>query len=119
MISTPWLQAGTVADQMEVLCAIEVCWLNLQATRPAAQGRMIGHGKIDPKHVHDGTDQLLALAQRQTKHNAQSQSRLDLQCRIANRVTGKLRILGSSGQGFLSDPATDSGASGHPERVRI
>jgi hypothetical protein len=57
--------------------------VNLQLPRPAAQGRMIGHGKIDPEPVHDGTDQPLALAQRQTEHNAHSQSRLDRQFTIA------------------------------------
>jgi len=47
------LQAGIVDDQMEIVSAAMGFGVNLQLPHPAAQGRMTGHGKIDPEPVHD------------------------------------------------------------------
>jgi len=47
------LQAGIVDDQMEIVSAAMGFGVNLQLPHPAAQDRMIGHGKIEPEPVHD------------------------------------------------------------------
>jgi hypothetical protein len=47
------LQARAVDDQMEIVSAAMGFGVYLQLPHPAAQGRMIGHGKIDPEPVHD------------------------------------------------------------------
>ena len=47
------LQAGAVDDQMEIVSAAMGFGVYLQLPHPAAQGRMIGHGKIEPEPVHD------------------------------------------------------------------
>jgi hypothetical protein len=72
---------------MEIVSAAMGFGVYLQLPNPAAQGRMTGHGKIDPEPVHDGTDQPLALAQCQAKHDPQSQSRLDRQFTRARLTT--------------------------------
>src|SRR5918995_5684917 len=45
----------------------------LQRGGPAAQGRVVRHGKIEPEQADDGADQALGLALRQPEYSPQGQ----------------------------------------------
>ncbi len=55
---------------------------HLQRLRPAAKGRVVRHGQIEPEQADDGADQALCLAPGQAKHGPDRECRQDRQGRI-------------------------------------
>ena len=78
---------------------------NRQSARPSAQRRMIRDGQVDLQHSHDRANQPFGLAQRQSKHRSQCQSRLNGEIgivRLAARRGSGLRL--PTSQRFVGEP---------------
>ena len=71
-----------------------------QGLRPPADGRVIGHGKLETEQAEDGADQPFRLAQRQAKHGPQRQRGQDRQCRVVRLAAWVVR--GSARQAAIA-----------------
>src|SRR5271157_32457 len=99
------LQPRAVNDQVQVARSNPRPFGNRQSTRPSAQRRMIRDGQVDLQHSHDRANQPFALAQRQSKHRSQCQSRLNGEIgivRLAARRGSGLRL--PTSQRFVGEP---------------
>ena len=98
-------QPGAVNDQVQVARSNPRPFGNRQSARPSAQRRMIRDGRVDLQHSHDRANQPFALAQRQSKHRSQCQSRLNGEIgivRLAARRGSGLRL--PTSQRFVGEP---------------
>ncbi len=92
-------------DQVQVARSNPRPFGNRQSARPSAQRRMIRDGQVDLQHSHDRANQPFALAQRQSKHRPQCQSRLNGEIgivRLAARRGSGLRL--PTSQRFVGEP---------------
>ena len=90
---------------------------------PAAEGRVVRHGEVEPEQAEDGADQALGLAQRKAEHRPQRQRRGDRQRRVVRlpagrgpglRLPGRDRLVGEpDGQAPAS---AQGGVVGRPVR---
>src|SRR5215204_4243256 len=77
----------------------------LQRGGPAAQGRVVRRGEIEPEQSDDGADQALGLAQRQPKHGPEGQGCEDGELRIPGLSTaGRARLSGPGCNGLVGEP---------------
>src|SRR5208282_4919563 len=98
-------QPRAVNDQVQVARSNPRPFGNRQSARPSAQRRMIRDGQVDLQHSHDRANQPFALAQRQSKHRSQCQSRLNGKIgivRLAARRGSGLRL--PTSQRFVGEP---------------
>src|SRR5208283_742821 len=89
----PQFQPRAVNDQVQVARSNPRPFGNRQSARPSAQRRMIRDGQVDLQHSHDRAHQAFGLAQRQSKHRSQCQSRL-------NGEIGIVRLAARRGSGL-------------------
>src|SRR3954471_2338094 len=71
---------------------------HLQALRPAAQGGMVGNGKIETKQTDDRADQAFGLAQGQAEYRLERQPRRDRQRRVVRLTARRGAGLGVPGR---------------------
>ena len=98
-------QPRAVNDQVQVARSNPRPFGNRQSARPSAQRRMIRDGQVDLQHSHDRANQPFGLAQRQSKHRSQCQSRLNGEIgivRLAARRGSGLRL--PTSQRFVGEP---------------
>jgi len=81
------LQPGTVNQQVDRSAGGAGLHWQLQALGPPAEGREIWHRQVEAEQLEDRADQPFGLAQRQTEHCPQCQSRRDRQIGVVRLTT--------------------------------
>ena len=103
---TAELQAGAVDEQVKRAADLQVR-LHNQGSRPAAQGRMIGHRQVEAEQLQERADQPLCLPQTQVEDHPQCQRCLDRHGRIARLTTGRGQLDGGDLAGAGIDPEVE------------